>query len=163
MRLSTNTGKQDCHVIDFVDSTHRIVGIVNAPTLFGLAPETLIDGASHPFARLLNNILTLGLDASVQELEARADAANGESNPNPTGDNRPSVPDPKSVTYVDYDSPFALVDQSMGTSPHIVQLSRNAWVDCGEGIHVLECLDKGRIRIEPVSGGECNWRQSLTV
>jgi ATP-dependent helicase IRC3 len=73
------------------------------------------------------------------------------------------VPDPKSVTYVDYDNPFALVDQSIGASPHIVQLSRNAWVDCGEGIHVLECLGKGHIRIEPESDGECNRRQSLSV
>lgn len=49
MRLSPNTGKQDCHVIDFVDSTTRIVGIVNAPTLFGLNPETVVDGASYSF------------------------------------------------------------------------------------------------------------------
>jgi ATP-dependent helicase IRC3 len=137
MRLSPNTGKQDCHVIDFVDSTNRIVGIVNAPTLFGLAPEAVVDGEN------------------VQELEARADAADGEMSAtyhNPSGDDRLSVPDPKSVTYVDYDSPFALVNQSVGTSPHIVRVSKNAWVDCGEGIHVLECLGKGHVRIEPVSG-----------
>jgi ATP-dependent helicase IRC3 len=59
MRLSPNTGKQDCHVIDFVDSTNRIVGIVNAPTLFGLAPEAVVDGATHSFMWLLN---TLTLD-----------------------------------------------------------------------------------------------------
>lgn len=94
---------------------------------------------------------------SVQELEARADATNGELGATyhkPSGDDRLSVPDPKSVTYVDYDSPFALVNQKVGTSPHIVQLSRNAWVDCGEDIYVLECLGKGHIRIERVSGGK---------
>lgn len=65
------------------------------------------------------------------------------------------MPDPKSVTYIDYDNPFVLVNQSTGmASPHVLQLSRNAWVDCGEGIHVLECLGKGHIRIEPVAGGE---------
>ena len=163
MRLSPKTGKQDCHVIDFVDSTNRIVGIVNGPTLFGLDPEAIVDGTSHSFTRLLS-ILTLSLGASVQELEARADAADGESSAdsfNLTGDNGPRVPDPESVSYTDYDSPFALVNQSTGASPHIVQLSRNAWVDCGEGIHVLECLGKGHIRIEPVSEGEHNRRPSF--
>jgi hypothetical protein len=47
MRLSPNSGKQDCHVIDLVDSTSRIIGIVNAPTLFGLDPASMIDGAPH--------------------------------------------------------------------------------------------------------------------
>lgn len=100
--------------------------------------------------------LILGLGATVQDLEARADTISGESSTDyPVGDNRLRVPDPKSVTYVDYDNPFVLVSQTTGTAtPHILQLSRNAWVDCGEGIHVLECLGKGHIRVEPVSGGE---------
>jgi ATP-dependent helicase IRC3 len=164
MRLSPNTGKQDCHVIDFVDSTNRIVGIVNAPTLFGLDPSSVLDGAPHSLTQLINTLI-LGLDASIQELEAHADALKEELTISfPTGDNRLSVPDPKSVTYIDYDNPFVLVNQSTGTpSPHILQLSRNAWVDCGGGIHVLECLGKGHIRIEPVTGGEQspNQRQSL--
>ena len=50
MRLSPNTEKEDCHIIDFVDSTNRIVGIVNAPTLFGLAPEAVVDSASYSFS-----------------------------------------------------------------------------------------------------------------
>jgi len=49
MRLSPRTGKQDCHVIDFVDSTDRVVGIVNAPTLLGLDPEAALDGTSGSF------------------------------------------------------------------------------------------------------------------
>ncbi|KAI0281581.1 P-loop containing nucleoside triphosphate hydrolase protein [Russula aff. rugulosa BPL654] len=140
MRLSSNTGKQDCHVIDFVDSTKRIVGIVNAPTLFGLAPETVVD------------------HASAQDLEARAEAAYREelSVPHayPTGDDRLSVPDPKSVTYIDYDNPFTLFNRSIEASSHILRLSKNAWVDCGKDIYVLECLRNGHIRIEPVSDGE---------
>jgi ATP-dependent helicase IRC3 len=47
VRLSPDTGKQDCHVIDFVDSMSRVVGIVSAPTLFGLDPTTVLDGATH--------------------------------------------------------------------------------------------------------------------
>jgi ATP-dependent helicase IRC3 len=152
MRLSPGTGKQDCHVIDFVDSTNRIVGIINAPTLFGLDPTIVLDGAPHSLTWLIDTLI-LSLDASIQELEAHADAIKEKL----TIDipDRLSVPDPKSVTYIDYDNPFVLVNQSTGMpSPHVLQLSRNAWVDCGEGIHVLECLGKGHIRIEPVTGGE---------
>ena len=118
----------------------------------------------HPIRSPVFNTLTLGLDASVQELEERAEAANREElsvpHAHPTGDNRPSVPDPKSVTYVDYDNPFALFNESIEASRHMAQLSKNAWVDCGKGIYVLECLGKGHIRIEPVSDGERNRRQT---
>jgi hypothetical protein len=38
-------GKKDCHIIDFVDSTSRVQGVMCVPTLFGLDPSELIDGA----------------------------------------------------------------------------------------------------------------------
>jgi ATP-dependent helicase IRC3 len=121
----------------------------------------------HPIRSPVFNTLTLGLDASVQELEARAEAANREElsvpHAHPTDDNRPSVPDPKSITYIDHDDPFALFSQSVKALPHMVQLSKNAWVDCGEGIYVLECLDKGHIRIEPIPEGERNRSEVLSV
>lgn len=108
--------------------------------------------------------LTLGLGASVQDLEARAEAANREElsvpHAHPTGNNGLSVPDPKSVTYIDYDNPFALFNQSIEASPHMVRLSRNAWVNCGKDIYVLECLGKGHIRIEPVSDGKRSRRRA---
>lgn len=135
MRLSPGTGKQDCHIIDFVDSMKRVVGVVSAPTLLGLDPTTVVD------------------DETITELELRPDAVTGESSVTPIGDNRCTIPDPRSVTYIDYEDPFSLVNQSLGTSPHIAQLSRNAWVSCGDDIYVLECLGKGHIRIEPVPGG----------
>ncbi|KAH9982668.1 P-loop containing nucleoside triphosphate hydrolase protein [Lactifluus volemus] len=144
VRLSPGTGKKDCHVIDFVDSMSRVIGIVSAPTLFGLDPTTVVDGES------------------IQELEMRADSADGESSvndPYPTGDNRLNLPDPKTVTYIDYDNPFVLADQNAGKLSHIMQLSPNAWVDCGEDIYVLECFGKGHVRIEPVSGGEHDLRR----
>lgn len=63
------------------------------------------------------------------------------------------MPEPKSVTYTDYENPFALVEQSSG-APHIAKLSSNAWVGCGDDIYVLECLGKGHIRVEPVQATE---------
>ncbi|KAH9065966.1 P-loop containing nucleoside triphosphate hydrolase protein [Lactarius vividus] len=134
MRLSPGTGKQDCHIIDFVDSMKRVVGVVSAPTLLGLDPTTIVD------------------DGTVTELELRPEAVTRESSVTPIGDNRCTIPDPRSVTYIDYDDPFSLVNQSLGALPHIAQLSRNAWVSCGDDIYVLECLGKGHIRIEPVPG-----------
>lgn len=41
MRLSPNTGKTDCRIIDFVDSTSRVSGVVAVPTLFGLDPASV--------------------------------------------------------------------------------------------------------------------------
>jgi ATP-dependent helicase IRC3 len=93
----------------------------------------------------------------------RADTADGESSVSPTRDNRPNLPDPKTVTYIDYDNPFVLADQNAGISPHIMQLSPNAWVDCGEDIYVLECIGKGHIRIEPVSGGEYDMHRCQAI
>lgn len=44
MRQSPGTGKEDCRIIDFVDSTNRVAGVISTPTLFGLDPGEVIDG-----------------------------------------------------------------------------------------------------------------------
>lgn len=44
MRLSPDTGKEDCRIIDFVDSTARVSGVVSIPSLFGLDPSEVVDG-----------------------------------------------------------------------------------------------------------------------
>ena len=55
MRLSPDTGKTDCHIIDFVDSSNRVSGVVCTPTLFGLEPgEIDIHGESY-FIRLFQD------------------------------------------------------------------------------------------------------------
>ncbi len=58
------------------------------------------------------------------------------------------VPKPSSVTYVDYDDPWSLINDASG-HPHISKLSQNAWVACGGDNYVLECLGKGYIKISP--------------
>lgn len=68
-------------------------------------------------------------------------------------DTRDDIPDPTSVTYTDYEDPFAFVDQSSG-APQLRKLSNYAWVGCGGDIYVLECLGKGFIRIEPIESKE---------
>lgn len=66
------------------------------------------------------------------------------------------IPDPKSVTYVDYDDPFSMVEASHG-APQVQALSKFAWVGCGGDVYVLECMGKGFIRIQPVEDetGSC--------
>ncbi|KAH7916425.1 P-loop containing nucleoside triphosphate hydrolase protein [Hygrophoropsis aurantiaca] len=137
MRQSPVTGKVDCHVIDFVDSTNRVAGIVSVPTLFGLDPSEVID------------------DETIEELEQRADTAISMDldKGNAQLDSSNEIPDPKSITYLDYENPFAFVDQCSG-APHISKLSPNAWVGCGNDLYILECLGKGYIRIEPVAENE---------
>jgi ATP-dependent helicase IRC3 len=97
---------------------------------------------------------SLRLDEDIADLEARALSFLAEDVPD-NSDSREDIPEPKSVTYLDYEDPFALVDSFSG-APHISRLSANAWVGCGNDIHILECLGKGYIRIEPVpeDGGE---------
>lgn len=79
-------------------------------------------------------------------MESRAPSSLGALNDSDTSDN---VPDPTCVTYVDYEDPFAFVDNFSG-APHLSKLSPNAWVGCGNDIYILECLGKGYIRIEPM-------------
>jgi ATP-dependent helicase IRC3 len=66
-------------------------------------------------------------------------------------DSTDDIPEPRSVTYKDYDDPFSLVNQGSG-APQIAKISRHAWVGCGGDVYVLECLGKGFVRIEPVEG-----------
>ena len=43
------------------------------------------------------------------------------------------VPQPKSVTYIDHDDPFVLVDQASG-DPNLRSMTRNGWVCCGDDV-----------------------------
>ena len=53
MRLSPDTGKKDCRIIDFVDSTSRMSGIVSVPTLFGLDPDTVAVEGKPPLTCII--------------------------------------------------------------------------------------------------------------
>ncbi|KAG1825879.1 P-loop containing nucleoside triphosphate hydrolase protein [Suillus subaureus] len=155
MRQSPLTGKVNCRIIDFVDSTNRVAGVVSTPTLFGLDPEELIDGKAY--SRFVNVELISHIDESVETLEARAQIAvlQDAGDEQVPVNSRDDIPDPKYITYVDYQNPFTLVDGCSG-APHITKLSTNAWVGCGEDIYILECLGKGYIRVERVSADEGN-------
>lgn len=46
MRTSPATGKEDCHIIDFVDARNRFNGLFSTPHLLGLNPN-VIQGAYY--------------------------------------------------------------------------------------------------------------------
>ncbi|VDB99642.1 unnamed protein product [Peniophora sp. CBMAI 1063] len=140
MRLSPETGKKNCRIIDFVDILDRMPGVVSTPTLFGLDPSEIVD------------------DISIEDLEKRAEShIDGDViSPSDKALTSESVPDPQSVTFTDYDNPFELINGAAGIPPNITKLSRNAWVGCGGDIYVLECMGRGHIRIEPVKREDGN-------
>ena len=92
------------------------------------------------------------IDASIADLRAKAESV-GSCNLDNVSVKLDGIPEPTSVTYLDYDDPFAMVDSFSG-APHISRLSPNAWVRCGSDLYVLECLGKGYIRIEPDPEGK---------
>ena len=66
----------------------------------------------------------------------------------------PEIPSPESVTYVDYDNPFAFISECCGTTLAVQQLSPLAWVGVGGEVYVLECVGAGFIRVEPLTDPE---------
>jgi len=90
------------------------------------------------------------LEERAQEQEKEADVGFAAEDENaPLG-----IPSPESVTYVDYDDPFAFIGECCGTTPVVQQLSPLAWVSVGGDAYVLECVGAGFIRVEPLTDPE---------
>lgn len=89
------------------------------------------------------NLQQLPADETPESLENRAAELQ-----DLMSDSLDHVPDPTSITYVDYDDPFQFQVHSSDKSSHIASLSPFSWVDCGGDIYVLELLSRGFIRVE---------------
>lgn len=48
MRISSATGKNDCRVIDLVDSLERVGGVMSGPVLFQQEADEIIDSDGKP-------------------------------------------------------------------------------------------------------------------
>ena len=145
MRLSPETGKQDCRVIDFVDSQNRVAGVVSIPTLLGLDPSEIVEGKNDQLQAV--SLLNITVDESLTALQARANEQRDAGIEQASGGVVPDVPTPKSVTYIDYEDPFSFVDDAFG-APHIRKMSPFAWLGLGDDTYLLECLGKGLVRVE---------------
>lgn len=136
LRLSPETGKEDCLILDLVGSIER--GVVCTPTLFGLDPEDAIEGATLE-------------ELKERQTEAETEQAETEDL------------DPEKVTFVDYASPHELQEALMRRGHNnIARLSSNAWVDCGGDTYILEIPRKGFIRVEPADPRGSSWSAHFT-
>lgn len=118
MRL--HAGKKDCHVIDMVASLET--GIVCTPTLFGLDPSEMLDGAC------MDDVKTLQERKEAEESRTRE----AEASLKVKGDTSA----PKTVTFTDYDSVFDLIEDTTGEK-HVRSISPNAWVTVSEDRYIL--------------------------
>jgi ATP-dependent helicase IRC3 len=124
MRLDARSGKKDCHIIDMVSSLKT--GIVTTPTLYGLDPDELLDGADSERLKALQ--------------KKRESPRNGKRivKETPEGDIR--------LKFTDYQSVMDLVEETSGER-HIRGLSRNAWVQIGDDEYILTTKTDGHLRV----------------
>jgi len=99
------------------------------------------------------------LEELAQEQEKEADVGFAAEDEHAS----PDIPSPESVTYVDYDDPFAFIGECCGTTPVVQQLSLLAWVSVGGETYVLECVGAGFIRVEPLTDPEGEIRHLVLV
>jgi hypothetical protein len=96
----------------------------------------------------------LWVDESLESLRERAQEREKGADVGSVASPSLEVPSPESVTYVDYDNPFAFIGESCGTAPIVHRLSPLAWVSVGREIYILECLGAGFIRVDPSTDPE---------
>lgn len=121
--LRLHSGKENCHIIDFVASLDS--GIVTAPTLFGLDPGEILD--------------------KTNAQDAKEKLGSPKEEESPISSRKPRLDDNVSVSFTDYDSVHDLVQDSSGEA-HIRSLSKNAWVRVSQERYVL-AAPRGRISI----------------
>ncbi|KAJ2920402.1 hypothetical protein MD484_g119, partial [Candolleomyces efflorescens] len=127
LRLSPDTGKEDCHIIDYVDTVNRVSSVMSVPTLLGLDPMKL---------NLENEPLST-LQKELKEPSVPFETA--------------APPDvgakPGSVTYEDHESLQSLSSSLKGREIQIRQISRFAWVTCKKDTHVLQSFTSIKVKI----------------
>ncbi|ODO09276.1 hypothetical protein I350_02876 [Cryptococcus amylolentus CBS 6273] len=119
LRLSPETGKSDCYIIDVIDGVSKTNGLVVTPNLLGLSPE----------------------DVDVEDKREKRhtkteDAPLGFKVERPQERSKRGVKDFK-ISYVDINDPFKL---GSDTREVLQKVTQNAWVPCGKNRYVLELL-----------------------
>ncbi|KAL1410248.1 putative ATP-dependent helicase IRC3 [Vanrija albida] len=127
LRLSPETGKEDCYLIDIVDNISRSSGMLVSPTLFGLSHDQV--------------------EAMSREEEPRSEDATSVPAESPRAQEDQNY----QVTFVDSDDPFRLREES---APVVARMTPNAWVACGRGRYILEMMGLGYLAIEATTGSQ---------
>ncbi|KAI0708257.1 P-loop containing nucleoside triphosphate hydrolase protein [Earliella scabrosa] len=121
MRLSPETGKEDCHIIDLVDSQERVGGVMNVPSLLGLRPSEVTNGKQSR-ERMPTCDEVLG------------ELAGHERTAQSTG----------SMAYLDPDKALFMLNRSGKDI-----LGPFAWVPYGDNVYILDCM-RGYVVVEPL-------------
>ncbi|KAG8820411.1 hypothetical protein FRC17_010158 [Serendipita sp. 399] len=138
MRLSP--GKEDCHIIDFVDSRGRVAGTFSTPTLLGLDPSEIMPG-----------MLLFDRGATLEELMKKKEDLAAAADK--TAHVSPDIPQAniRSVTYTEHD-PFSWQSHQL-KEKHIKELSAFAWVPSHRS-YILETLGKGTLKLESLKASD---------
>ncbi|KAK8011308.1 P-loop containing nucleoside triphosphate hydrolase protein [Apiospora arundinis] len=135
MRL--HPGKTNCHVIDMVSNLET--GIITAPTLFGLDPSEIVEGATMDDMRKIKD-----------QKNAEDEVPESDEVPNSTGpttqSSRPGVITGQ-VTFTEYDTVFDLISDTSEES-HIYAISRYSWVRVDQGKYILSAPGGSYIRLQ---------------
>ncbi|CCC08242.1 unnamed protein product [Sordaria macrospora k-hell] len=128
-------GKENCHIIDMVSSLET--GIVTTPTLFGLDPGLLVEGAS--------------VEDMKEKGERRADeVAKKEIVHYSAGQTTAASQGEWAVTFTEYASVFDLIADSSGER-HIRSISQYSWVMVGQDKYVISGPDGSHIKLGKVA------------
>ncbi|KAG5927940.1 hypothetical protein E4U42_001532 [Claviceps africana] len=141
MRL--HPGKENCHIIDLVSSLET--GIVTTPTLFGLDPDEIVEGASVADMRDMRE------RKSIEASRPQQDALDPETAASPL--HKRNNPAETAVRFTDYSSVLELIADTSGER-HIRALSIYSWVQVGPQRFVLSAPSGSYIRIERVEDDE---------
>jgi ATP-dependent helicase IRC3 len=120
MRL--HPGKENCHVIDMVASLET--GIVTVPTLFGLHPSEVVNGATANALRELKDRKAeeqITQDQEAKDIMLASNASN-------LAESR--------LTFTHYESVHDLIEDTSGER-HVRAISPNAWVQVDDAKYIL--------------------------
>lgn len=170
LRLSPDTNKENCLLIDLVGNSASPGTLVCTPTLFGLDPSEKIDGtyAVLPYSNPCNTDSALFVGDTVDQLQRRGLEATLSRPP----DNGTSAAEPAvkltadsyakrhSFHYRDYETAFDLVQQERKRGGEVYipvsRLSRLAWVGVGEDVFVMDIMGAGHVKVSKEEDGSAS-------
>ncbi|TFK30314.1 DEAD box family helicase [Coprinopsis marcescibilis] len=143
MRLSPSTGKEDCLIVDFVDSTSRVPNVMSVPTLLGLdtyamnLENTKLEDLKAE-APILSDLLAASLESASARVQSEFDEdENEEDELVVKEDNKDQR---LSVTFLDHEDVSGIFGLKKGQSYR--RASPYAWVRCRDDLYILEAFGR---------------------
>ncbi|CAG8769457.1 12455_t:CDS:2, partial [Racocetra persica] len=130
MRIAED--KEDCLVLDFIDSYYKIPELVTAPTLFGLDPTVELNDYTPSIKE------NKGLESKEKikmEQQLLSDVA-----------------DITKIKITEYSNPFEIIEDCSGAT-FVGAISKFAWLRVSHDIYVLSLYEIGTLRVEKDNQG----------